>query len=476
MSRKTKATLSPNAEKKSEKFTHGDLLRRALTWVFNDDMFADVRLHGNIKWKPKQLVILAVLWVWSGRSTLTRAFDHARRLSRAMFGWVAVTTYQGLTGALKKWSAKLLPCTQTRLQKLMEEVGKEHWQVGLWVALAIDGSRVSTPRTQSNEKAFAAKNYGKGKKARSRKNWKNKQQRSKKLSAPVKPQMWITLIWHMRLRMPWTWKTGASTSSERQHLMDMLKTETFPENTLFCGDAGFVGYEFWNAILNDGHHFLVRVGANVRLLKNFGYARERNGIVCVWPDAAMRRHQPPLVLRLIQIKNERGTMSLVTSVLSPRKLSNAQIGKLYAMRWGIELQFRSFKQTFGRSTLHSRTAECCDVELDWSLVGLWIVQLFAVKEQIKIDRPPENSSVSLSLAIIQDTMDMCHETALNGSILRRQLSEAVQDDYVRKSSKAARYKPNTKDKPSAQNPIVIQASTKQKQAFSQLNSSPYIFP
>ena len=47
-------------------------------------------------------VILALLWVWSGRRTLTRAFDHAWRLSRVMFGWVAVTTYQGLTGALKK--------------------------------------------------------------------------------------------------------------------------------------------------------------------------------------------------------------------------------------------------------------------------------------------------------------------------------------------------------------------------------------
>jgi prepilin-type N-terminal cleavage/methylation domain-containing protein len=63
------------------------------TECLNNDMFADVRLHGNIKWKPKQLVILAVLWVWSGKSTLTRAFDHARRLSRAMFGRVAVTTY-----------------------------------------------------------------------------------------------------------------------------------------------------------------------------------------------------------------------------------------------------------------------------------------------------------------------------------------------------------------------------------------------
>lgn len=475
MSRKTKAAASVNTEKKAPKFTHGALLRDALTWVVNDGMFADVSLHGNIKWKPKQLVILAVLWVWSGRTTLGRAFVHARRLSRVMFGWVAVKSYQGLTGALKTWSVKLLPRTQKRMQELMEEVGGEHWRIGLWVALAVDGSRVTTPRTRSNEKAFSAKNYGKGKKAKSRRKWKNKKKRSKKLSAPVKPQMWITLIWHMGLKMPWTWKTGASTSSERHHLMDMLKTENFPENTLFCGDAGFVGYDFWNAILDNGHHFLVRVGANVRLLKNLGYARERDGIVYVWPDAAARRKQPPLVLRLIQIQNERGTMSLVTSVLNERKLSNAKVAQLYSMRWGIELQFRSFKQTFGRRELHSRTSECSSVEMDWSLVGLWMIQLFAVKEQIKVDRPPEHSSVSLSLAIIQETMDMYHEEATDGRALSRQLSGAVKDDYTRTSRKTARYQPSSKDKPSAKQPIVRKATAKQKQTLRTLNLPPAVF-
>ncbi|MBL8817168.1 MAG: transposase [Planctomyces sp.] len=190
----------------------------------------------------------------------------------------------------------------------------------------------------------------------------------------------------------------------------------------------------------------------------------------------MRKKQPPLVLRLIQIQNERGTMSLVTNVLCSKQLSDSEIAKLYAMRWGIELQFRSLKQTFGRSTLHSRTAECCYVEMDWSLLGLWVVQLFAVKEQIKIDQPPANSSVSLSLAIIQDTMDMCHEAAMNGTVLRQQLSEAVLDDYERTSSKAARYKPNKKDKPSATQPIILKATEKQKQALRKLNLQHSLFP
>lgn len=477
MSRKAKAATAADVQKKSrpQKFTHGDLLRKALTWVVNDSMFSDVQLHGNITWRAKQLVILAVLWVWSDKHTLGRSFVHARRLSRAMFGDVALTTYQGLTGALKKWSVHLLPRTRTRMHALMEDVADEHWRIGLWLALAVDGSRADTPRTRSNEKAFAAKNYGKGAKAKSRKKWKNKKKRSKKLS-PVKPQMWITLVWHMGLKMPWTWKTGPSTSSERHHLMDMLKTEEFPENTLFCGDAGFVGYEFWNAIVNEGHDFLVRVGANVRLLTDLACVRQRDAIVCVWPDAAARRKQPPLVLRLIRIQNERGTMSLVTSVLSERKLSNSRVAQLYSMRWGIELQFRSFKQTFGRGKLHSRTAECSYVEMDWSLVGLWMIQLFAVKEQIKVERPPDGSSVSLSLTVIQNTMDVYHEEAINGQVLSQQLSEAVKDGYERTGSKAARYKPNKKDKPSATNPRVLKATPKQKIRYKQLQKSNALFP
>lgn len=471
MSRKIQAAAAVNETSKATRFTYGELLRKALMWAINDRMFADIRLHGNIKWSARQIVMLAVLWVWSDKRTLVRAFDHARRLSLVLFGDVAVTTYQGLTGALKKWSVKLLPVTQKRLQQLMENVGGNHWRIGIWVALAVDGSRVDTPRTKSNEKAFSAKNYGTGKRARSRTKWKNKKKRSKKLSAPVKPQIWITLVWHMALKMPWTWRTGASNSSERHQLMDMLKTEEFPENTLFCGDAGFVGYEFWNAIAQAGHDFLMRVGANVRLLTDLGHVRHGDGIVCVWPDAAARRRQPPLVLRLIQIQNEHGIMSLVTSVLSQRKLSNACVARLYPMRWGIEIQFRAFKQTFGRGQLHSRTSACSYVELDWSLVGLWMIQLFAVKEQIKVARPPDGSSVSLSLTIIQDAMNLSHEAALNGRVLSRQLSEAVKDQYRRTSSKSARYQAHKKDKPSVTQPILLKATAKQQRAFRELKQA-----
>ena len=112
MSRKIQADTAVIKPARSTEFTYGELLRKALDWAINNRMFADIRLHGNIKWSPKQIVVLAVLWVWSDKRTLVRAFDHARRLSLTLFGDVAVTTYQGLTGALKTWSVKLLPITQ----------------------------------------------------------------------------------------------------------------------------------------------------------------------------------------------------------------------------------------------------------------------------------------------------------------------------------------------------------------------------
>lgn len=151
MSRKIQAEVVGGETAAPAEFTYGKLLRKALLWVINDRMFSGIRLHGNIKWSPRQLVILAVLWVWSDQRTLVRSFEHGRRLSLAMFGSVAVTTYQGLTGALKTWSVQLLPVTQQRLQQLMEAVGGKHWRVGLWVALAVDGSRADTPHEEQRE-------------------------------------------------------------------------------------------------------------------------------------------------------------------------------------------------------------------------------------------------------------------------------------------------------------------------------------
>lgn len=464
-SRRKKTVKATGGRRPAKQPVHGETLRSAVTWIVNEKSFQNLKFHGNTTWRVCDLIILAVLWVWSDHATLTGAFGEAHGWSLKMLGHAAVGSYQGLTGALVSVSGTLLPVLWARMQGLMERHGGAHWRVAGWLPLAVDGSRVSTPRTVLNEKAFCAPNYGRSPTAeyRRRKRRKRGVARRARKPQPVKPQIWLTLMWHMGLRLLWCWRTGPSNSCERTHFQDLLKTQIFPEKTLFCGDAGFVGYDLWRLIADQGHHFVMRVGSNVTLLRKLGYVRESHGLVYCWPSQAARKKQPPLALRLIAMKFGRTPVYLVTNILDPRELPNVAAAQLYQLRWGIELQFRTIKQTFGRSQLRSKTPDRALRELDWSLLGLWMIQLFAVKEQLAIGQPPTRSSAALAIHAIREVCHHGSEIPIPGTSLKSKLRQAITDQYQRtKESKQARYRPNNKDRPHAGKPVIITAKRQHK--------------
>ncbi len=165
--------------------------------------------------------------------------------------------------------------------------------------------------------------------------------------------------------------------------MEMLEEEEFPGNTLFCGDAGFVGYPLWNAIATAGQDFLIRVGANVNLLSKKSDIKQcGGGMVLCWPKGKMNLGSPPLHLRLIQVKVGKTKMWMLTSVLDPKKLTKRKIIRYYEMRWGIEVEFRGLKQTIDKHKLRCRNSDRLFVELDWSIRAMAIAELIALREQI----------------------------------------------------------------------------------------------
>jgi hypothetical protein len=288
---------------------------------------------------------------------------------------------------------------------------------------------------------------------------------------PVGPQMWLTLVWHIGLRLPWCWKVGPSYDSERGHFSELLHEQSFPEQTLFCGDAGFYGYDFWQQIRTKGHHFLVRVGSNVRLLKNLGVVRQRNDLVFCWPNEQMKKKQPPLVLRLFQFHDGRGAMYLVSSVLDGEQLSHAEAGLIYRGRWGVELQFRALKQTFDRSKLRSRTPENAQIELHWSLVGLTVLQLLALKEQRCLEEPGVSTSIAAVLRIVRSMIAECCQPRESDESLPQRLADATTDSYKRHSKKKSRNYPRRKEEPSAGPPIITSATPEHQKALEQLDDS-----
>ena len=438
-----------------------DDLRTLWDWFLpGPGIFSEIRFHGNIKWTPTWLVWLALCWAWAEARCLTDSFVEALGVCESVLGCSLLGTYQGFMGAAVVWTPKLMPVLQSVLQRRMQEIGGRFWRIAGWVPIAFDGSRSSAPRTRSNEAAFCAKNYGKGKTSKYRKKKSKGLRRKRNRQSPTQPQepqVWMTMLWHMGLRLPWTWRLGPSNSSERAHVMDILASWIFPRWTLFCGDAGFVGYPLWARVIERGHDFLVRVGANVSLLQEHarctfqtqGKGKRKERIVLCWPKEAQRAKQPPLRLRLLQVHVGKTSAWLLTSVLDSKKLTAAMALQFYTMRWGIEVEFRGLKQTLDRAKLRSRQSQRLLTELEWSILAMAVAELFALKEQRGNPRrpiDPAKRSLAGAMRALRKCLRNLNAVPQPDKNLASQLQAAVTDSYHRKATKGARYRPKNPDK------------------------------
>lgn len=438
-------------------------------------IFAGLRLHGNTTWSPSNLVWLALCWAWSEARNVTDAFADAMDQC-AQMDCGALSTYQGFMNALVTRRGELMPVMWQVIQQRMSEIGGKFYRVHGWVPIAFDGSRSSAPRTRSNEQDLCAKNYGKGKTAKYRKKKtkgmrRGKNERNK--AQPQGPQVWITMMWHMGLRLPWVWRLGPSDSSERAQVTEMLVQEQFPEKTLFCGDAGFIGYPLWSAIIQKGCDFLVRVGANVSLLaETSDFAVDKHGKVLCWPKNVRRSNQPPLELRLVRVKLKKTWVWMLTSVRDSSRLTDKQIVNFYKKRWGVEVEFRGLKQTLDRAKLRCRDSKRVLAELNWSIMAMLVAELFALREQLAeienhIGSPVPYDPTKLSLAntmrALRCAMKRLWETPEDGKDLQTLLRQAVTDSYKRKSSKKSRYRPPNPDKKPLGDPTVRALDEEERQ-------------
>lgn len=380
-------------------------------------------------------------------------------------------SYTSMMNALDRYRDLFSRRLQVRYHQLAEEIGGPFWRIDDWVLMGFDGSRSTAPRTVSNERAFCAPNYGQGKRAKYGKKKSQGMRRKRNQENPPHPQApqaWITMLWHMGLRLPWMWRLGPSHSSERGHVEEMLKEEEFPENTLFCGDAGFVGYPLWSSILAAGGDFLIRVGANVKLLSEHADVKRNDGgeVLC-WPKGKMDSGEPPLRLRLMKVKVGKTKMWLLTSVLDEQKLSKQQMIRFYQMRWGIEVEFRGLKQTVDKHKLRCRNSDRLLVELDWSIRAMAIAELLALREQIPCSErsssepayDPQSRSLSNTMRALRRAMRNPDKNPDDD--LYHQLSQAIVQPYRNGTDKRARYRPKNPDKKPLGDPKVRKLTKKE---------------
>jgi hypothetical protein len=407
----------------------------------------------QVVWVPLLLAATAVLVAWDPSPTLVDRFAAAGVAVSGLFPRRRRgDTYQGFVKALKACRVagltldkRVAAFLRDRLRQIAEAGGKGrkgraggHWLRLGWCAFAADGSKFDVPRTKKNEAEFGTS--------------------GRKKSGP---QQYLTSLWHMGTGLPWAWEQGPARSSERAHLralLPLLPGGAEADGVLLVADAGFVGYDLLKDVAATGRHFLIRVGANVRLLTKLGWAvQERAGTVYLWPDGQQGKGRPPLVLRLIRLAgNGPGGKSvcLLTDVADVGRLSDETAGALYRMRWGVELFYRAAKQTLGRRKMCSAAPAQAKLELAWSVLGLMLLGVMAVERVVAragsgvaaAAHDPLGWSMAAALRAVRRAART--PAARPRTPLADQLAGAVKDGYKRAGPKKARNWPHKKkDKP-----------------------------
>jgi Transposase DDE domain len=440
--RRTKRQASKRKTRKVRRtkawYRHG--LKDAIAKWFPGQLFSRWSVTAGSKWSPLRVFWLAILMVWSAEQTLQARFEETRELVRRLFPkWTLGKSYTGWYEAQLKWLTPLRPALGKRLRQQMQTLAGRHWQRQGWCAFAVDGSRVACPRTEANERELKCAGRKK-----------------------TGPQLFVTTLLHMGTGLPWDFRIGPGTASERRHLEDMLPD--LPPQSLVVADAGFTGYELYRRLLAAEQNFLLRVGANVHLLRKLGsIEREGRDIVYLWPEK--NRPQAPVVLRLIERREGNNKMFLVTNVLNKDSLSDESAAVFYEMRWGVEVFYRSLKQTLSKRKMLSHSPAAAKCELTWAMFGMWLLGLMSVAGILARGGDP----LSWSAALARNRVRRSMRNALTGRRqdrgLAHDLARATKDSYDRLGSKKARDWPHKKkDKPPG-NPIIQAANAEQRRAM-----------
>ena len=436
-------------------------LHTALRWLLAGVSLRGIVFRFNCTWTPKALVFAGLLWAWSDEKTLLERFATARKIIMCRPGeqQQPAGSYQAFIKILCKWTGPLLSVLQPAFrQRMMDTLGRV-WKIEGWTVFAVDGSKVDVPRTRRNEERYSPKSKlsREAQKRRRQSRRKRARQAARERKANV-PRIWMTVLWHVGSGLPWDWRTGPSDSSERGHLQAMLST--LLAGALLTADAGFVGYHFWKTVLAAGKQLLVRVGSNVTLLKKLGYAKERDGLVYLWPDRAAKKHLPPLVLRLVVVSSGRHPIYLVTSVRNSRALSDTQVAAIYRRRWGIEVYYRHCKQTFEHRKLRSQNPDYAMVELHWSLLGMWAMGLHSHTRLVEQGVAPQRISFAGVWRAYRRPMREYKSRPDRGERLTELIDRAIIDPYQRKN-KTSRDYPRKKQEQAAGPPAILTATRAQ---------------
>lgn len=306
------------------------------------------------RWATQPLVLTLLFMTWTCGDSQAERFETARAFCQVCLPKRRRPgkSVQGYQKALARLPMGVLRTMTAGVRQILPS-RLAGWEVDGFVPIGCDGSRVECPRAEHLEKHLG--------------------QAGKDASAPT---LWVTALVHLRLGVPWAWRFGKGTASERSHLQHLVRV--LPAAALLVADAGYFGHALTQFLMSKQVEFLLRMSSNVTLYteKDTPLANYREGVVYYWPaQKEEKQGARPLRLRLIRLRERRRKHDvwLLTNVMESSRLSRKLAGQMYRWRWENEGCFRTYKHTLKKVKLVSRTVRLVHREAEGSWLALQLL-------------------------------------------------------------------------------------------------------
>jgi Transposase DDE domain len=359
--------------------------------------------------QPLVLVLLALTWA-CGDSTPER-FETARA-----FAGVCLPkrrrpgrTLRGFQKARARLPMPALRAVAAGVRRRVRAALAAGWYIDGFVPLGCDGARLECPRAEELEGRLGPA--------------------GKPGSAPT---VWLTALVHLRLGVPWAWRRGKGTASERTHLRRLLPS--LPPDALPVADAGYVGYDLARTLLERRAHFLIRLSSQATFHREGTGAptRFRDGEAYYRPPAKKKGddRRPPLRVRLIRVREKRHGRDvwLATDVADRGRLPAARAARFDRWRWESEGLFRTYKRTLAKVKLHSRTVRLVHREAEGSLLAAQL--LLAQGARALLPRAAAEGAAAVGVGPVQVAADKPEGEFLRELVGRLRVAEGAQQVAV----------------------------------------------
>ena len=174
--------------------------------------------------------------------------------------------------------------------------------------------------------------------------------------------------------------------------------EGLQQGTLLLFDRGYLSFPWFDSLTQRKLWWISRYANHASMqVRHILYQGDGVMDVIVWLGAYRRADRAKYPVRLVQFYHHGRLHRYLTNVLDPQQLSLAEIARLYARRWDIELAFCVLKEHLHLSQLWSAKWEVVQVQI-WC--GLLLAQVFhGLQVQLAAQEGVEPFDVSIELLV-----------------------------------------------------------------------------